>query len=60
MMDQHQGKTDRELLMETRIAVDWLKEALEKHLEQHSRLNLVAVGAVLSFLGAVLLVVVGK
>lgn len=51
----HQGKTDRELLLETRTDVDWLKSAFERHLDQHHKMYLVTAGAVLSFLGAVLL-----
>lgn len=40
----HEDKTDRELLIETRKDVEWLKCLFEKHLAQHSRLIIAGVG----------------
>jgi len=58
MTDIH-TKTDRELLIETRTDVAWLIKLFDEHIAAHRKVTLLAVGAILSSITAILISLVG-
>ena len=42
-MDKHQGKSDRDLLIELSTDVKWVKGILDRHLRHHSKMFWVGV-----------------